>query len=150
MNKSFVVSLGFAIVSGMGAMGLMGSYLVEDEPKIVQVKEEAFSTTLVVAAKPLQMGQKITVGDLKLIKWSSEEVPEGSFKRAEEVLPDKKTIRRYACDVADTLADKYDDESLRESGIVRDFARFLQIVTCIEAKARTREMCEGVVDNDKK
>jgi len=94
MRKSLVYSLGLAAISGIGAMALVGYVTADQGPKFSFTEpEEIRATTLVVAAKPMKFGQRITPEDLKVIKWMSNEVPEGGFRKTSEVLPNEDAIR---------------------------------------------------------
>ncbi len=60
-------------------------------------------------------------------------------RRIEYHPPDKQTIRRFAQDVAETLAERHNDRGYLAAEVVQGFADFLQVVAWIEAKRLNQE-----------
>ena len=82
MNQSrLFVAFTLALV-----LGLAASFFVYQKLKQGSMKASASSFRVVVAARNLEMGAKLTETDLKLVDWSAGSPPDGSFSKSADAV----------------------------------------------------------------
>lgn len=82
-----VIALGLAILFGVLAVFLVNKMLSSQSPKTITVDrgDSMPVAEVVVAAKDLSIGSRLTADNLALTKWPRASVPRGSFSTIEEV-----------------------------------------------------------------
>ena len=81
-NARMIVVVAIAVLTA--ALASFGVY--EGVRRIPPVKVETPSAFVVVAAKPLEMGIRLTKDDVKVIPWPARNPIEGSFSKVEQVV----------------------------------------------------------------
>jgi len=90
MRPSSLVMLAVALVLGISAAILSKIWLQSQVPA-PQVAEKAPAVemgTVVIAAKPLRFGNRLSTGALREIEWPRKAIPEGAFRSVAEVIND--------------------------------------------------------------
>ena len=78
-KKNMLTLLGIAFVVAVVATGVFYGLFVSN------LKSNAPSRTLVVAAKHLDAGKTLTPADVKTVSWPSPELPKGAYDKVDQV-----------------------------------------------------------------
>lgn len=74
------------------ALGLLAVFLARvvltPEPRQVAVDTGVVTVPAVVASQPIAFGEKLTAEKLKIVRWPSEGLPQGSFQRVGDAIGD--------------------------------------------------------------
>jgi len=86
MRDRIGILLGLAMVSGLVAAFLAFTFLRSDQAPDAILQARATSSPVVVAARDLNVGESLTLADLKVVDWPGEAVPMGFASAPDEVV----------------------------------------------------------------
>ena len=86
MRLRALIMLGLAAVLGVAAVYLARGWLQSQTEKVVAKEERVDLTTVVVAKRPLSLGDEITREFVREVPWPAGVVPQGSFRKIDELV----------------------------------------------------------------
>jgi pilus assembly protein CpaB len=94
MKTRAYVMLGLALLLAIASVFLAKNWIQGQVQPVAQFeqKPQVESVKIVVAASKLQYGNKLRREHLRLVDWPVSAVPEGSFRKIEDILGEEKTV----------------------------------------------------------
>lgn len=91
MRPSSIVMLGIALVLGISAALLSKVWLQSQvsKPQIAEAAPKVAMSTVVIAAKSLRFGNRLSQRALREIEWPAKAIPEGAFKKIKDIVNGK-------------------------------------------------------------
>src|SRR6185436_6158045 len=97
MTSRTALFLLMALVFGAAAVLLARQWLQSQRTATGLSTENVATTTVVIAAKDLAFGTRITGDDVKEVRWPADAVPQGAFPSKEKLLASGPVVvRRFA------------------------------------------------------
>ena len=96
MKANTLVMLALAVVFGVAAVFLTNLWMAGQQPTSAATADEnaVAEDTVVVAAVPLRFGDKLTLDNLREIRWPAASLPAGAFRTREALLDAKEGDRQ--------------------------------------------------------
>ena len=86
MRSRALIMLSLAVLLGIAAVYLTRDWLQSQTKRVAMPQERMTLTTVVVAKRPLSLGDEVTREFLQEVPWPIAVVPEGSFRKIDELV----------------------------------------------------------------